>query len=162
MVQMQHANQIMQSMVGRTPSRKRRRDTQREAKQALDEWTKKQHKAPRVQQVGYDERKQQPLSEISNTYKDFFGFSPPPLSRRIQCTICGQKGHHFEVCLNRHIFCSRCEHYGPYLGKCSMKKLTPLEIGVWLFKRQVVDDTISQAMGSCSLNGFPTDQGNWK
>jgi hypothetical protein len=48
MVQMQHANQLMQSMVGITPSRKRKHDTQSEANPALNERTKKQHKAPKV------------------------------------------------------------------------------------------------------------------
>jgi hypothetical protein len=34
-----------------------------------------------------------------------------------------------------------------------MKKLTPSELEIWLFKRQVEDDTLSQAMSHCSLNG---------
>jgi hypothetical protein len=38
-----------------------------------------------------------------------------------------------------------------------MKKFTPLELGNWLFKRQVEDDTLSQAMSHCSLDGSPTD-----
>jgi hypothetical protein len=38
-----------------------------------------------------------------------------------------------------------------------MKKFTPLELGNWLFKRQVEDDTLSQAMSRCSLDGSPTD-----
>jgi hypothetical protein len=38
-----------------------------------------------------------------------------------------------------------------------MKKLTTSEFGIWLFKRQVEDDTLSQAMSHCSLNGNPTD-----
>jgi hypothetical protein len=36
-----------------------------------------------------------------------------------------------------------------------MKKLTPSELGIWLLKRLVEDDTLSQAMSRCSLNGFP-------
>jgi hypothetical protein len=38
-----------------------------------------------------------------------------------------------------------------------MKKLTPSELGIWLFKSQVEDDTLSEAMSHCSLNGFPID-----
>jgi hypothetical protein len=38
-----------------------------------------------------------------------------------------------------------------------MKKLTPSELGIRLFKRQVEDDTLSQAMSRCSLNGPPSD-----
>jgi hypothetical protein len=38
-----------------------------------------------------------------------------------------------------------------------MKKFTPSELGNWLFKRQVEDDTLSQAISHCSLDGSPTD-----
>jgi hypothetical protein len=38
-----------------------------------------------------------------------------------------------------------------------MKKFAPSELGNWLFKRQVKDDTLSQAMGRSSLDGSPTD-----
>jgi hypothetical protein len=38
-----------------------------------------------------------------------------------------------------------------------MKMLTPLELVIWLFKRQVKDDTLSQAMSRCSVNGSPID-----
>jgi hypothetical protein len=38
-----------------------------------------------------------------------------------------------------------------------MKKLTPSELEIWLFKRQVEDDTLSQAMSHCPQNGSPTD-----
>jgi hypothetical protein len=38
-----------------------------------------------------------------------------------------------------------------------MKKLTPSELGIWFFKRQVEDDILSQAMSCCSLNGSPRD-----
>jgi predicted hydrolase (HD superfamily) len=38
-----------------------------------------------------------------------------------------------------------------------MKKFTPSELGNWLFKRQVEDDTLSQVMSHCSLDGSPTD-----
>jgi hypothetical protein len=88
---------------------------------------------------------------------NFFSFARRPLSGWIPCTICGQKGHRFEVSLKRHILCNRSEHYGHYLGKCPMKKLTPSERGMWLFKRQVIDNTLNQAMGRCSLNGLPTN-----
>jgi hypothetical protein len=36
-----------------------------------------------------------------------------------------------------------------------MKNLIPLELGNWLFKRQVEDDTLTQALSRCSLNGSP-------
>jgi hypothetical protein len=38
-----------------------------------------------------------------------------------------------------------------------MKKFTLSELGNWLFKRQVEDDTHSQVMSRCSLDGSPTD-----
>jgi predicted hydrolase (HD superfamily) len=38
-----------------------------------------------------------------------------------------------------------------------MKKFTPSELGNWLFKRQVKEDTLSQVMSHCSLDGSPTD-----
>jgi hypothetical protein len=38
-----------------------------------------------------------------------------------------------------------------------MKKLTPSELENWLFKRQIEDDTLSQAMSHCSLNESPRD-----
>jgi hypothetical protein len=38
-----------------------------------------------------------------------------------------------------------------------MKKFTSSELGNWLFKRQVEDDTFSQAMSRCSLDGSPTN-----
>jgi hypothetical protein len=38
-----------------------------------------------------------------------------------------------------------------------MKKFTPSELGTWLFQRQVEDDTPSQAMSYCSLDGSHTD-----
>jgi hypothetical protein len=37
-----------------------------------------------------------------------------------------------------------------------MKKFTPSELVNWLFKRQVEDDTLSQVMSRCSLDGSPT------
>jgi hypothetical protein len=38
-----------------------------------------------------------------------------------------------------------------------MKKFTLSEFGNWLFKRQVKDDTLSQAISRCSLDGSPTN-----
>jgi hypothetical protein len=38
-----------------------------------------------------------------------------------------------------------------------MKKFTPSELGNWLFKRQVKDDTLGQAMSRCSIDGSPID-----
>jgi hypothetical protein len=43
----------------------------------LYEQTKKQHEMPRVPQDGNSEHKQQPLSEMSHTHRDFFGLVPP-------------------------------------------------------------------------------------
>jgi hypothetical protein len=97
------------------------------------------------------------MSEMSHDYIYFFSFVPPSLIGGIQCTTCGQKGHRFEVCLKRYTYCTHCEHYGHYSRNCLMKKLTPSELGIWLFKRQVEDDTLSQAMSRCSLNGSPRD-----
>ena len=34
-----------------------------------------------------------------------------------------------------------------------MKKLDPSELGLLLFKRQVEDETLSEAMSHCSLEG---------
>jgi hypothetical protein len=89
---------------------------------------------------------------------DFFGFVPPFLIGEIQCTTCGKKrGHHFEVCLKCYTYCTHCEHYGNDSRNCPTKKFNPSELGNWLFKRQVVDDTLSQAMSHCSLDGSPID-----
>jgi hypothetical protein len=98
------------------------------------------------------------LSEMSPNYTDFFGFVLPSFIGGIQCITCGQKGHHFNVCMKQYTYCTHCEHYGHYSRNCMMKKLTPSELGIWLFKRQVEDDTLSQAMSRCSLNGSPRDQ----
>jgi hypothetical protein len=38
-----------------------------------------------------------------------------------------------------------------------MNKFTPSELGNWFFKRQVKDDTLSQAISHCSLDGSPID-----
>jgi hypothetical protein len=140
----------------RTQSRKRKSDTQGDASNTLDERTMKELKISRAQQIGYD-KQTRPLSEMSPDYIDFFGFVPPSLIGGIQCTTCGQKGHHFEVCLKQYTFCVHCEHYDHYSRNCLMRKLTPSELGIWLFERQVEDDTLSQAMSRCSLNGSPTD-----
>jgi hypothetical protein len=54
---------------------------------------------PRALQVGYRKHIQQPLSEMSHTHRDFFGFVAPPSLRRTQastdkkCYNCVQKGH---------------------------------------------------------------------
>jgi hypothetical protein len=88
---------------------------------------------------------------------DFFSFVPPSLIGGIQCTTCGKKGHHFEVCLKRYTYYTHCEHYGHNSRNCPMKKFTPSELENWLFKRQVEDDTLSQVMSHCSLDGSPID-----
>jgi hypothetical protein len=122
----------------------------------LDECNKKLLKTSGAQQVDYDKQIWR-LSEMSHDYMDFFGFVPPSLIGGIQCTTCGQKGHLFYVCLTRYTYCTHCEHYGHYSKNCLMKKLTPSELGIWLFKRQVEDDTLNQAMSHCSLNESPRD-----
>jgi hypothetical protein len=96
------------------------------------------------------------MSEISHDYMDFFGFVPPSLIGRIQCTTCGKK-HHFEVCLKRYTYCTHYEYYGHNSRNCLMKKFTLSELGNWLFKRQVEDDTLRQVISCCSLDGSPTN-----
>jgi len=154
---MQHANQKVPPTEGRPLSRKRS-----DASKTLDEQTKKQRETPRAQWVGYSEHKRQPLSEMSHTHRDFFGFVPPSLLGRIQCTTGGQKCNPLDVCLKWGIFSDHCGQYGYYQAKCPMKMLTPSELGFWLFKRQVEDGTHSQAMSRCSLKGFPYKFGNQK
>jgi hypothetical protein len=80
----------MQSTDERTQSEKRKNDTLGDASHTLDEWTKKQLKTSRAQQVDYDKQIRR-LSEMSHDYIDFFGFVPPSLIRGIQCTTCGKK-----------------------------------------------------------------------
>jgi hypothetical protein len=132
----------MQSTDGRTQSRKRKNDTHGDASHTLDEWTKKQLKISVAQQVDYDNQIRC-MSKISHDYMDFFGFVPLSLIRGIQCTTCGKKRHHFEVCLKRYTCYTHCEHYDHNSRNSPMKKFTPLELGNWLFKRQVEDDTLS-------------------
>jgi hypothetical protein len=60
---------------------------------------RKKRDTPRALQVGYRKHMQQPLSEMSHTHTDFFGFVAPPSLRRTQastnkkCYNCVQKGH---------------------------------------------------------------------
>jgi hypothetical protein len=89
-VLMQQTILQMQSTHKRTPSRKRKNDTQGDVSHMLDEWTKKQLKTSRAQQVDYD-KQIRPLSEMSPDYMNFFGFVPPSLIGGIQCTTCGKK-----------------------------------------------------------------------
>jgi hypothetical protein len=124
MVLMQQTILRMQSTDERTQSRKRKNDTQGDASHTLDEWTKKQLKTSRAQQIGYD-KQTRCLSEMSPDYTDFFGFVPPSLIGGIQCTTCAEKRHHFDVCLKRYTYCTHCEHYGHYSRNWSTKKLTP-------------------------------------
>jgi hypothetical protein len=140
----------------RTQSRKRKNDTHSDASHTLDEETEKQLKIFVAQQVDYDKQMRR-LSEISHDYMDFFGIVPPSLIEGIQCTICGKKGHHFKLCLKWYTYCTHCEHYDHNSRNCPMKKFTRSELGNWLFKRQVADDTLSQAMSHCSIDGSPTD-----
>jgi hypothetical protein len=146
----------MQSTDERTQSRKKKNDTQGDASYMLDDRTKKQLKIFVTQQVDYDKQIRR-LSEISHDYMDFFGFVPLSLIGGIQCTTCGKKRHHVEICLKRYTYCTHCEHYGRNSRNCPMKKFIPSELGNWLFKRQVKDDTLSQAMSHCSIDGSPTD-----
>jgi hypothetical protein len=52
--------------------------TKNDAGKTLGERTKKKHDTPRAQQVGYNEHKEQPLSETSYTHRNFFGVVAPP------------------------------------------------------------------------------------
>jgi uncharacterized protein YdiU (UPF0061 family) len=156
MVLMQQPILWMQSTDKRTQSRKRKNDTHGDASQTLDERTEKQLKIFVAQQVDYDKQIRH-LSEISHDYTDFFGFVPPSLIGGIQCSTCGKKRHHFKVCLKRYTYCTHCEHYDHNSRNCLMKKFTPSVLENWLFKRQVKDDTLSQAVCHCSLDGSPTD-----
>jgi hypothetical protein len=99
---MQHANQKLPSTEGRSMSRKRKND----ASKIVDEWTKKQCETPRAQQVGYSEHKQQPLTKMSHTHRDFFVSLPPPSFGRTQaptykkCYNYIERGHLISQCLN--------------------------------------------------------------
>ena len=98
---------------GKSMSRKRKKVTQDGASKALDKQAKKQCQTSKSQQACHcckrrsnsgflqshpsdSERKQQPSSEMSHIYRNFYVYVPLPLFGRIQCTTCGQKGHHFE------------------------------------------------------------------
>jgi hypothetical protein len=129
MMQMKQTILQMQSTDERAQSRKRKNDTQGDASNTLDEQTMKQLKISGAQQVDYD-KQIQPLSEMRHDYMDFFGFVLASLIGGIQCTTCGKKGHHFEVCLKQYTYCTHCEHYGHYSRNCPLKKLTPSELGI--------------------------------
>jgi hypothetical protein len=45
-----------------------------DASKTLGEWTMKQHDTHRALQVGYSNHKQQPVSDMSHTHRDFSGF----------------------------------------------------------------------------------------
>jgi hypothetical protein len=90
MVLMQQTILWMQVTDERTQSRKTKNDTQGDASHTLDEWTKKKLKISVAQQVDYDKQIRR-LSEISHDYMDFFGFVPPSLIGRIQCTTCEKR-----------------------------------------------------------------------
>jgi hypothetical protein len=74
LAQWQYVNQKMPPAEGRPLSRKMKND----ASKTLDKRTKKQRDTPRALQVEYSKHKQQPLSEMSHTHMDFFGFVTPP------------------------------------------------------------------------------------
>jgi hypothetical protein len=74
LVRMQRVKLSVPPTKGRSLSRK----TKNDASKALGERTKKQHDTPGDLQVGYKEHEEQPLSEMSHTHRDFFGFVTPP------------------------------------------------------------------------------------
>jgi hypothetical protein len=53
------------------------RKTKNDASKALGERTKKQRDTPGALPVGYKEHEEQPLSEMSHTHRNFFGFVAP-------------------------------------------------------------------------------------
>jgi hypothetical protein len=65
----------------------------------LDKWTKKQCNTLRVLQVGYRKHMQQPLSVMSYTHRDFFGFvtplsiGSPQASTEKEYYNCVERGH---------------------------------------------------------------------
>jgi hypothetical protein len=65
----------------------RSRKMKHAASMILGEQTKKQHDTPRALQVGYKEHKEQPLSGMSHSHRDFFGFVAPPSLGRTQASI---------------------------------------------------------------------------
>jgi hypothetical protein len=70
-----------------------------DASKTLGKRTKNKCDTPRALQVGYRKYMQQPLSEMSHTHRDFFGFVALPSLRRTQastdkkCYNCVQKNH---------------------------------------------------------------------
>jgi hypothetical protein len=54
------------------------RKTKSDESKTLGKRTKKKGDTPRALQVGYRKHMQQPLSEMSHTQRDFFGFVAPP------------------------------------------------------------------------------------
>jgi hypothetical protein len=64
----------MPPVEGRPISRKMKSD----ASKTLGKRTKKKCDTPRALQVGYRKHMQQPLSDMSYTHRDFFGFIAPP------------------------------------------------------------------------------------
>jgi hypothetical protein len=66
----------------RPPIKKDKND----ASKVLGEWTKKQRDTLGALQVGYKKHEEQPLSVMSHTYRDFFGFVAPPSYERTQAS----------------------------------------------------------------------------
>jgi hypothetical protein len=77
-VRIQRVKLLVPPTEGRPLSRKTKHDYSK----TLDVWTKKQHDNPRGLQVGYMKHMQQPLSEMSHTHGDFFGFVALPSYER--------------------------------------------------------------------------------
>ena len=150
-------------------SRKRKKLINDNIVRTFDERAKKQCKTSRVQEAcccnkhhGYlcfihqsseAECCLHPSREMSLKQQHLNGPFPKSFTRRIQCTTCGRRSHHFEVCPKKDIVCYHCEQYGHYSNRCPMKKLDPSELGFLLFKRQVEDETLSEAMSYCSIDG---------
>jgi hypothetical protein len=84
----------------RPPTKKEKND----ASKALGERTKKQRDTPRALQVGYTKHEEQPLSVMSHTYRDFFGFVALPSYERTQtatdkkCYNLVERGHLIPQC----------------------------------------------------------------
>jgi hypothetical protein len=94
-MQRQHVNRRMLAAEGRPMSCKMKSD----ASKTLGKWTKKQHDTPRVLHIGYRKHMRQPLSEMSDTHRDFIGFVSPPsfggpqASTDKEYSNCVERGH---------------------------------------------------------------------
>jgi hypothetical protein len=75
-----------------------------DASKTLGGQTKKRRDTPRALQVGYRKHKEQLLSEMRHTHRDFFGFVPPPsfgstqASTEKKCYNYVERGHFTHQC----------------------------------------------------------------